>query len=73
MYYRDHEPGHFHATYAGDRAVFSIESLQMVEGRLPNRARRLVEEWASQHHDELRDNWRRTRNRQAPTRIAPLD
>ena len=73
MYYRDHEPPHFHATSGGDRAVFSVESLRMVEGRLPRRARHLVVEWASQHQAERRESWLRIRNRQAPMHVAPLD
>jgi hypothetical protein len=38
MYFGDHDPAHFHAEYAGDRAVISIETLAVMGGRLPPRA-----------------------------------
>ena len=73
MYYRDHEPAHFHATSGEHEAVVGIDPLRVLEGPLPVRARNLVVEWASLHQAELADNWRRTRRREAPARIAPLD
>jgi hypothetical protein len=33
MYYKDHGPPHFHAKYSGQTGVFSIEDLQLIEGR----------------------------------------
>ncbi len=72
MYYGDHAPPHFHATYAGDRAVIDIESLSFIEGRLPARARGLVIEWASLHQDELREAFRRAAIMEPPPQIDPL-
>lgn len=46
IYYNDHGPAHFHARYGGNQAVFSIEGLTMLQGRLPPRAHGLVVEWA---------------------------
>ena len=40
MYFSDHNPPHFHAEYAGDEAEFSINTLEILEGQLPRRARR---------------------------------
>jgi hypothetical protein len=42
MYYADHPPPHFHAIYAGQKAVIDIESLALIDGQLPPRARGLV-------------------------------
>jgi hypothetical protein len=39
MYFGDHPPPHFHATYGGSRAVVDIETLALIEGHLPPRAR----------------------------------
>jgi hypothetical protein len=39
MYYRDHAPRHFHAIYGESEATISIETAEMLEGRLPRRAR----------------------------------
>lgn len=35
----------------------SIESGEIVEGKLPRPAARIVKEWALQHQKELLDNW----------------
>jgi hypothetical protein len=72
MYYKEHAPPHFHAKYGGQRAAFSVSDLRLIEGRLPPRVTGLVLEWASQHQEELLENWFRV-ERQVPLRdIAPL-
>jgi len=45
MYYSDHAPPHFHAEYGEDEAVYAIETLELLRGRLPRRAHSLVVEW----------------------------
>ena len=42
MYFGDHPPPHFHAIYGGHKAVIDIETLALIEGELPPRARGLV-------------------------------
>jgi Domain of unknown function (DUF4160) len=64
----DSAPPHFHAYYGDEAAVFSIETGEILEGRLPPVARRLVREWTLRYRDELRENWRRVR----PGVRAPL-
>ena len=54
IHFNEHGPPHFHASYSGNRALIDIGNLNMLEGRLPPRARRLVAEWASLHRVELR-------------------
>ena len=34
---RDHPPPHFHVRYAGHSAIIDIETMQILEGRLPTR------------------------------------
>jgi Domain of unknown function (DUF4160) len=63
---------HFHATYADDEATIDIETLSLIAGALPTRARRLVFEWASTHRAELRANWERARRHEPLQRIEPL-
>ena len=58
MYFADHAPPHFHAVYAGEEAVIAITTLEVLRGALPDRALRMVREWASMHRDELAANWR---------------
>ena len=42
LHFRDHNPPHFHALYGEHEAVIDINSISVVEGRIPARARRLV-------------------------------
>jgi hypothetical protein len=72
MYYGEHNPPHFHARYGSEKAAIEIESLRVLEGRLPSRVLGLVVEWASQHQEELLLNWRATRNDKPPQKISPL-
>lgn len=71
MYYAEHGP-HFHALYAGEDASIAIESLDVLAGSLPDRALRLVREWATLHRVELEANWNRARDGQPLERIPPL-
>lgn len=73
MYFADHPPPHFHASYGGSQAVVDIETLAFIEGRLPARARGLVIEWATSHQEELLEAFRKASDMEAPGSIAPLD
>ena len=73
MYFDDHAPPHFHATYGGDEAVIGVDSLAVLLGRLPARAQGLVVEWASLHQAELREAWNCAKRLEPPGKIAPLD
>ena len=72
MFYSEHNPPHFHARYGGDNVAIDIRTLQVLEGRIPPRALGLVVEWASQHQDELMQDWDLARNEQQPKKIEPL-
>jgi hypothetical protein len=68
MYFSQSEHGtpHFHAVYGEFNGVFSIESLEMIEGDLPSRAQRLVKEWAARYQQELRQMWESQEYKQLP-------
>jgi len=53
MYFSDHNPPHFHAEYQGDSAEYSIKTLEIIAGKISNRANALILEWASNHRDAL--------------------
>lgn len=72
IFYRDHEPPHFHATYGGYEITVGIRD-GVVEGRFPRRALGHVLEWLDLHRDELLANWERARARQPLEPIAPLE
>jgi Domain of unknown function (DUF4160) len=63
---------HFHAAYGEDEASFDIETLALIVGDLPARARRLVLDWAGVHRDELFANWKRAREHQPLQKVDPL-
>jgi diadenosine tetraphosphate (Ap4A) HIT family hydrolase len=72
MYFGDHDPPHFHAYYSGDKATFAIDSHDVLEGHLPVRAKKLVEEWVELHKVELEAAWKQAVNLKQPGRIDPL-
>lgn len=73
MYWKDHNPPHFHANYQDFKAEYNIETLDIIRGELPKRAHALVLEWASLHKAELKDNWKRTTIPSELKRIEPLN
>jgi hypothetical protein len=62
----------FHARYGDDEASIEIENLEVLAGELPPRALRLVTDWASDHQEELQENWDRARRHEPLHRIDPL-
>jgi len=72
MYYDDHPPPHFHARYGDERAKIEIASGKVVVGHLSVPALRLVRKWASEHREELEENWIRLSNEESPKPIEPL-
>ena len=73
MFYDEHNPPHFHATYDEFNAEIEINELSILAGKLPSRALGLVIEWASIHQSEFIENWRRIENGQMIEKIAPLE
>ena len=57
LFFGDHMPPHFHATYGEFVGLFNIDSMEMIEGDLPNRAKRLIVEWAKINKSELKKMW----------------
>jgi hypothetical protein len=57
MFAKDHVPPHFHAKYGEFKATFDISTGELLDGNLPRRAIRLVQDWAELHKEELIENW----------------
>ena len=72
MYYKDHNPPHFHVKYNQFRASFLINELTMMDGELPARIRALSLEWADLHRNELVENWNRSQSGDILLPIDPL-
>ena len=73
MYYDDHDPPHFHARYAGASAQVAITGAEVMTSTLPERAQRLVIEWARMRESELLADWELARARRQLKPIAPLE
>jgi hypothetical protein len=57
LFFSDHPPPHFHAIYGDYNALFNLETLEIIEGDLPNRATTMVVEWAKIYQTELSRMW----------------
>ncbi|MDP2903981.1 MAG: DUF4160 domain-containing protein [Methylovulum sp.] len=68
FFFGDHPPPHFHAVYGEYMGLFNLDTLEMIEGDLPNRACKLVIEWATMYQNELREMW----DKQAFHKLPPL-
>lgn len=72
IYWNDHQPPHFHAKYGEFEILVSINTLEVLEGKFPKRARAMVLEWASEHRTELVEDWNLCSIKQHPKPIPPL-
>ncbi len=59
MYFRqkEHNPPHIHAIYGEYIGAIDIKTGEMLEGDLPKRALKMVQEWIKQHQYELIKMW----------------
>ena len=69
LFFGDHPPPHFHAVYGEHVGLFSIETLEMIEGDLPKRAKKLIIEWAKLNKTQLKEMW----ETQEFHKLPPLD
>ncbi len=53
IYFKDHNPPHFHAVYGEYNAEIDIKTLKIIAGQLPQRQFRKVVEWANGKQDIL--------------------
>ena len=65
----EHNPPHIHAFYNKKVAIIDIQTLEVIEGELPNRALRLVKEWTYLHRNEIKEMWKT----QQLKKIEPLN
>jgi hypothetical protein len=72
MFFKEHGVPHFHARYAGQVAVFTVQPLERIRGQLAPRAERLVRDWAALHTMQLLRNWDLARAGEPLESIEPL-
>ncbi|WAR46723.1 DUF4160 domain-containing protein [Methylomonas rapida] len=73
MYHDDHNPPHFHVEYQGHEALIAIEDGKLLEGHLPGKALKLVQDWAEHHRGELQEDWQLAVELKPLQRIAGAD
>jgi len=73
MFYREHEPAHFHAEHDGQQAKFDFNG-GLVAGQIRLRkARERIRDWAHEHRAELDANWTNMKAGRPLESIAPLE
>lgn len=72
MYWDEHVPPHFHAEYADQKALISIQDAVVLKGSLPSKPLKLVLAWCELHQDELFANWDSAMKHGEIQRINPL-
>ncbi len=72
LYWDDHNPPHYHATYGEHEAWIVIRTAEVLHGALPTRALRLVRTWHRLHQAELEDAWEKAQAKLTPGTIEPL-
>lgn len=72
MYFRDHNPPHFHAHYGAHKAEVLLSGL-LKEGSLPQAQMKLVREWAGARQAELQRCWANASSGQSLEPIQPLE
>ena len=73
MFYREHEPEHFHAEHQGQHGTFDFDGHMIIGNVTSKTALKLIRQWASLHRTELDANWAKMKAGKALDRIAPLE
>lgn len=73
MFFDEHAPPRFHVQYGEFKASITIDTLDVLDGKLPRRALELVLDWTELHRKELLENWTLCRDHHQPNKITPLE
>ena len=72
IYWREHEPAHFHAKYGSDDIIAEIETGK-VTGKISKRALSMIQEWRKIHKEELMNDWELAKQKKSLAKIEPLE
>lgn len=72
IYWREHEPAHFHAKYGSDDIIVEIETGK-VTGKISKRALSMIQEWRKIHKEELMNDWELAKQKKSLAKIEPLE
>ena len=73
MFYKEHEPAHFHAEHQSQQGKFDFSGKMMVGNIQSRTALELIRRWAAQHRAALESNWAKMKARQPLDKIPPLE
>ncbi|MEW6381696.1 MAG: DUF4160 domain-containing protein [bacterium] len=71
MNYNEHNPPHFHVRYQDQEITVEIQT-GTVQGKMSQRALKMIFEWYEQHIEELHLDWNLAQERKPLKRIDPL-
>ena len=74
MYFNEntkHHLPHLHAEYAEYDAVFDFKG-NIIDGKIPNKQRKMIEAWISIHEEELNSLWKTMQIHNEFFKINPL-
>jgi len=63
---KEHNPPHIHAIYGEYVSAIDINSFEVIEGDLPNKALLLVREWMKINQKDLLEIWNTQQFRELP-------
>jgi hypothetical protein len=74
MYFapKEHNPPHINVYYQSETASININTLELLQGKIPSKQMRMVLAWIEIHKDELLANWALCQNGDTPFGIDPL-
>lgn len=72
MFWREHQPPHFHAKYGDEEIVMEIKNGKYT-GKMSKRAISLLQEWRKIHKKELMEDRVLAMDRKALRNIDPLE
>ena len=72
MFWREHQPPHFHAKYGDEEVIVEIQTGK-VTGNISQRVLNMVQEWRELHEDELMADWKLAEESKPLKRIKPLE
>lgn len=70
LFANEHPPPHFHAVQAEYRVQIEIDSLRVLNGRMPRAILSRVISWAGPRRQALMEAWNEVQARRRPERIA---
>lgn len=70
--YRDHLPPHFHAAYGEYDCCISVEEIELISGKMPNKQLKMLYGWTALHQEELREVWYLAQQQKELFPIKPL-